>query len=125
MESENNYKVWADLLMANLHAIAPGSAIVTLANFYQENHPMEIKLKPTLNAQKNAAIFYKKGKNQQIEIDHLQKLVDNKKQECDTLITLLQQIEKAQDKKELRNTVGTPDSETTAKKKCLHYPTGR
>jgi predicted ribosome quality control (RQC) complex YloA/Tae2 family protein len=122
LEGENNYKVWADLLMANLHAIAPGSAIVTLANFYQENHPTEIKLKPNLSAQKNAAIFYKKGKNQQIEIDHLKKLVDDKKKECDTLATLLQQIETARDKKDLRNKVGIPDIENTPKKQVLSLP---
>src|SRR5690606_17989534 len=33
IESDTNYKTWADLLMANLHAIAPGTEKVTLPNF--------------------------------------------------------------------------------------------
>lgn len=122
LEGENNYRVWADVLMANMHAIPPGAAKVTLPNFYQENHPTEIKLKPELSAQKNAANFYKKGKNQQIEIDRIRKLIENKKEEYGKLKDLLQQLSAAHDKKTLRNLTGNVGFEDVKKKQVVPLP---
>ncbi|WP_276369952.1 NFACT RNA binding domain-containing protein [Chryseolinea sp. H1M3-3] len=102
LQADNNYKIWADLLMANLHTVKQGIDRVTLNNFYHDNHPTEIKLKRDLSPQKNAAIFYKKGKNQQIEINHLQQLLKNKSEECDKLTDQLLQVEEASDLKTLR-----------------------
>ncbi len=105
LEADNNYKIWADLLMANLHTVKQGSERVILNNFYQDNHPTEIKLKRDLSPQKNAALFYKKGKNQQIEISHLQQLLTNKSQERNELAGQRMQVEGASDIKTLRKLV--------------------
>jgi predicted ribosome quality control (RQC) complex YloA/Tae2 family protein len=102
LESDNNYKIWADLLMANLHAIPLGSDRVTLPDFYRENHPVEIKIKKDLTPQKNAALFYKKSKNQQIEINHLKTLIDGKQKEKERLVSQRRQLEEASDLKSLR-----------------------
>jgi len=102
LEGDNNYKVWADLLMANLHAIKPGLEKITLPDFYHNDHPTDIKLKRDLSPQKNAAIFYKKSKNQQIEINHLQKLLTNKRQEREDLAHQVMQVGSANDLKILR-----------------------
>jgi hypothetical protein len=48
------------------------TAQVTLTSFY-DNQPVDIKLKPDLSPQKNAEVFYRKAKNQQIEINQLAK----------------------------------------------------
>ena len=121
LEGENNYKVWADLIMANLHVIPPGSASITLTNFYQNNHPTDIKLKPDLTAQKNAALFYKKGKNQQIEISHLKDLISNKKDEAAKLVNILNQLEEANDKKIIQMLAG-PKNTDTKKKQIVALP---
>ncbi len=55
------------LLMANLHAVAPRAEQVMLENFYQDNQPIQLKLKPELSAQKNAEWYYRKAKNEKIE----------------------------------------------------------
>lgn len=102
LESDNNYKIWADLLMANLHAIQLGTDRVTLPDFYRENHPVEIKIKKDLTPQKNAALFYKKSKNQQIEINHLKTLIDGKQKEKERLVSQRRQLEEASDLKSLR-----------------------
>jgi predicted ribosome quality control (RQC) complex YloA/Tae2 family protein len=102
LERDNNYKVWADLLMANMHLVNIGTERIVLPSFYNENHPIEIKLKKDLSAQKNASLFYKKAKNQQIEIDYLKKLLGNKKKEKENLTNKLQQIESATDLKSLK-----------------------
>jgi predicted ribosome quality control (RQC) complex YloA/Tae2 family protein len=122
LETETNYKVWADLIMANLHAIPPASSTTTLANFYHANHPTEIKLKPQLSAQKNAALFYKKGKNQQIEIDHLKKLILDKTNELRMLEEQLEQLEKATDKIAIEKIAGGKDLGGAKRKKLTTLP---
>lgn len=81
LQGDNNYKTWADLIMAHLHAIKPGTERITLPNFYLENHPTEIKLKKDLSPQKNAEVFYKKSKKQQLEMQRLQQVLEQKQRE--------------------------------------------
>lgn len=104
LESDNNYKVWADLLMANLHAIPPRAEKVTLSNFYHHDLPTEIKLKKDFSPQKNAEIFYRKAKNQHIELDRLQKAIQNKEQEINSIRKKIGMLESATDLKTLRAT---------------------
>jgi predicted ribosome quality control (RQC) complex YloA/Tae2 family protein len=89
-----------------LHAISPGTEQVTLPDFYHDNRPTLIKLKRELTPQKNAAIFYKKAKNQHIEISHLQKILANKVREHSNFIDQLKQIEGAEDLRSLRKITG-------------------
>jgi predicted ribosome quality control (RQC) complex YloA/Tae2 family protein len=105
IENDNNYKIWADLLMANLHSIKPGTERVILPDFYHENHEVEIKIKKDLSPQKNAALFYKKSKNQQIEINHLQTLIESKQKENAKLVSQQLQLETAHDLKSLRKAI--------------------
>ncbi|HZB14655.1 MAG TPA: NFACT RNA binding domain-containing protein [Chryseolinea sp.] len=106
LEDDNNFKMWADLLMANLHTILPGAEQVTLPDFYHDSRPTLIKLKRELSPQKNAAIFYKKAKNQHIEISHLQKILANKVREHTNFIDQLKEIEAAEDLRSLRKITG-------------------
>ena len=122
LETETNYKVWADLIMANLHAIPTGSSSTTLANLYHDNHPTEIKLKPELSAQKNAALFYKKAKNQQIEIDHLKKLTLDKTNELRKFEEQLNQLQKATDKSAIQKISGVKDLVSAQKKQGTALP---
>jgi len=102
LQGDNNYKTWADLVMAHLHEIKPGAERITLPNFYQENHPTEIKLKKDLSPQKNAEVFYKKSKKQQLEIQRLQQILDEKQGEREKLQQQLQQAEDLTTVKSLR-----------------------
>lgn len=60
-EDREQYKIYADLISANLHSIPKGEDKIELENFYDENLsklniPLNIKLSPVQNAQK----YYKK-----------------------------------------------------------------
>ena len=101
LETEHPYRVWADLIMANLHAIAPGAATVSLPDFATQQ-PVVIKLKRDLNPQKNAALFYKKAKNQHIEAGHLSGAIAEKKAELDGLEQQLSTLTAVHDLKALR-----------------------
>ena len=102
LQNQNNYKIWADLIMANMHLIKPGQERVTLADFYHENNEIEIKLRRELTPQKNAGVYYTKSKKQQIEIDKLLQLSSDRQEQIVKSRELLAKIEDATDLKALR-----------------------
>ncbi|GAA3930963.1 NFACT RNA binding domain-containing protein [Hymenobacter algoricola] len=71
LEHTVGYRQTADLIMANLSNIPPGAAQVEVLDFYQEDQPRVIRLKPTETPQRTAQNFYRKAKNQQIETKEL------------------------------------------------------
>jgi predicted ribosome quality control (RQC) complex YloA/Tae2 family protein len=103
LEINNNYKTWADLIMANLHAIKSGSEKIMLPDFYKENHLVEIKLKRDLSPQKNAEVFYRKSKNQQQELDRLKQSIDTKQKEIEKIREQIRKLENTDDLKGIRN----------------------
>lgn len=76
--SASNYKNIADLIMANMHVIKPHATEIELIDFYT-NKAIKIRLKPMLSPQLNAEKYYKKAKNQQIEIDNLKNNISKRK----------------------------------------------
>ncbi|ACT93239.1 protein of unknown function DUF814 [Dyadobacter fermentans DSM 18053] len=60
----------ANIIMANLHLIPERAEKAELYDFYRDQ-PITIKLKKDLSAQKNAEGYYRKAKNEKIEIDRL------------------------------------------------------
>ncbi len=57
------------LLMANLHAIPPRAESVEVYDLYRDQ-PLRIALDPQLNAQENAALFYKKQRDREAKYLH-------------------------------------------------------
>lgn len=103
IETEHNYRLWADLVMANLHAIPQGTGSVSLPDFYQPDNLVEIKLKKDLSPQANAALFYRKAKNQHIEIQRIQASLQAKEQEIEALKRQLELVKELNDLKTLRS----------------------
>jgi predicted ribosome quality control (RQC) complex YloA/Tae2 family protein len=60
----------ANILMANLHQIPARAESVELYDFYRDK-PVQIKLKKDLSPQKNAEGYYRKSKNEKIELEKL------------------------------------------------------
>ncbi|MDH5476024.1 MAG: NFACT family protein, partial [Cyclobacteriaceae bacterium] len=75
-----NYEILANIIMANLHQIPKHSSQVSLTNFYTDSE-ISIKLKPNISPQKNAENYYRKSKNQKIEIQSLKEAISKKKKE--------------------------------------------
>jgi len=116
LEQDNNYKSWADLIMANLHAITTGSLQVTVDNFYNNNQPISIKLRKDLSPQKNAELYYRKAKNQHIEIRRLQELLQSKEQEIQKLNEQITAFTDAENLKQIRSMAGTLSPSTPKSK---------
>lgn len=91
--SDDHYRMWADLIMANLHTIPSGAEKVVVENFYNGQRPEEIRLKKDMSPQKNAEFFYKKAKNQHIEIERLESAIRQKQGE---IVALREQVERVQ-----------------------------
>jgi len=104
--NDTHYQMWADLIMANMNQIKSGVDSVTVHNFYDDNKPISIKLKKDCTPQKNAEIFYRKGKNQQIEIGKLKDSIAAKEKVMARLESQITAIESSNDLKELRKIIG-------------------
>lgn len=101
LQQGRGYTQLADVLMANLHQVKEGQEEVTLDNFYT-GQPVKIRLKRTLSPQKNAGVFYKKAKNQRIEIEKLEEALDAKKQTETRLMQHLLELEEMTELKLIR-----------------------
>lgn len=100
-QSETTSEEIANIIMANMHAIPPKSKQVELFDFYH-NKQLLIKLKEELNAQQNAAYYYRKHKNGNIELEQLQQKVKTSEQRLSLLNQLISAIENAQQYRELK-----------------------
>lgn len=101
--------------MANLHTIRNGSEEADLFDFYN-NKNISIKLKTNLSAQKNAENYYRKAKNQKIEIHTLENNLNEKKALMKQILTFLDDIERIDNLRELRSYAGR-NNLTIAKRK--------
>ena len=122
IEKDTHYKTWADVVMANLNQIKTGHEKITLDNFYDDNKPIEIKLKKDLSAQKNAEVFYRKAKNQQIEIQKLTEGIYSKQKQIAVLQEQITVLEKIEDLKNLRAFIDTSGLKKEAEKKEKPLP---
>lgn len=95
IEQQIKYDEIANIIMANLHQIPKHAQQVELFNFYTEKN-IQIKLKRELSPQKNAENYYRKAKNQKLEIAQLDKNAEAKRKENELLeqqLTLVKDIE--------------------------------
>ena len=71
-ENKEKYKIYGDLVTANLYQITPGQTVLTAQNYYENDCPyIDIELMPALSAAKNAQRYYKlytKLKNAETEV---------------------------------------------------------
>jgi predicted ribosome quality control (RQC) complex YloA/Tae2 family protein len=90
----------ANIIMANLHAIPPGSEKITLFDFYR-NKDIEIPLKKDLSPQKNAEVLYRKSKNRPKEVERLKKNLAEMENRVNVLKEDALKVQKADQHREL------------------------
>ncbi|CAN5476593.1 NFACT RNA binding domain-containing protein [soil metagenome] len=122
LEGDTHYSQWADLIMANLNKIRQGDESIEVENFYNEQRPITIKLKKELNPQKNAEVFYRKGKNQAIEIKTLKDSIERKEKELHKLIALSTSLLASTQLSELKDLSSAVVSQVPDKQKTLALP---
>ncbi|WP_026995926.1 NFACT RNA binding domain-containing protein [Flectobacillus major] len=98
LEDDIKHEEIANIIMANLHAIPERTETIELYDFYRDK-PLKVRLKPDLSPQKNAENYYRKSKNEKIEI---QKLMENIEAKEETLQEFQQHIAKIEQIETLR-----------------------
>jgi predicted ribosome quality control (RQC) complex YloA/Tae2 family protein len=122
IHNHHDYKILADLIMANMHAIKPNTEKITVENFYNNNEPLEIKIKKDLTPQKNAQAYYRKAKNQHLEIGQLENAIAIKRNEIMDLESKITQVESADNLASIRLTaVAVKKSEVENQPEILPY----
>ncbi len=116
------YRIYGDLLTANLHMVNKGDKKVTVVNYYDENQamvtiPLDITKSPSQNA-KNFYNKYRKAKNTEL---YSREQIEITKNEIEYLESVLLSVENARSLAELGEVKAELESEgyikTDAKKK--------
>lgn len=106
LHTTTNYQQIADVLMANLHQNIQNYESIELYNFYT-NATILIKLKSHISLIKNAENYYRKSKNQKIELLKIAETVAKKKTELEKFEAQKIEIDNLQDIKSTRVLVET------------------
>ncbi len=122
LETDQPCQLWADLIMANLHLIRMGEEKVVLANHHQPGKSVEIKLKKDLSPQKNAEAYFRKAKNQKIEIRQLTESLLQKEADLINLGRVKQQIEQTEDLISLNKLLSDSGLLNTSQSKTIRLP---
>lgn len=99
-EGSKNDEV-ANILMANLHEIPARAEVVELFDFYHDK-PIKIKLKKDLSPQRNAEVYYRKSKNEKIELAKLHEGLRARENEKIKMTGYLEAIARIEILRELR-----------------------
>lgn len=91
----------ANILMANLHLIPDRAESVELYDFYRDQ-PIKIRLKKDLTPQKTAEGYYRKSKNEKIEIARLHDSLEARENEREKMLGYVKSIESIEMLRELR-----------------------
>ena len=100
---KENYRIFGELLKANLYTVRPGSRAVTVVNYYDENGgTITIPLDPKLSAVQNAAKYFKEYKKSRTALQLLEELIAEDGRELDYLASVRDSIERCETAADLR-----------------------
>ena len=102
LKSGQSKEIIANILMANLHQIEEGLSEVELLNFYNDQK-LKIKLKSDLSPQKNAENYYRKSKNERIEVETIEKNIENAINKIIGIEVKIEEVKAAENFKELKS----------------------
>ena len=119
---QQNYKFYADLIMANLHNINPYDSEVTL-NDFDGNSKITIPLKKGMSPQKNAENYYRKSKNQNIQIRKNEELAAQKEKSIKEIRSSLKLLSDAGTIKEIEQIAAPFEKLIVEKSKSHPYKT--
>ena len=90
------FRIYGELLKANLYAIEAGSASAYVPNYYDENMALiKIPLNPALSPQKNADRYFKEYKKSYAAEEALTKLTEEDQREIQYFDTVLDSISRS------------------------------
>ena len=100
-ENSEKYRLYGELLTANLHQVKPGASFVTVTSYY-DGSELKIPLDPRYTPSRNAQIYYKKYGKAKTAVKEKKIQLDEVSQEIAYLESVLEFTEKARSLEELR-----------------------
>ena len=101
-ENKDRYKIYGDLLMANLYNMEQGQKNIEVQNYYEENVPtIKITLDPQLTPSQNAQKYYKKYNKAKTAEVEAAKQIENAKNDLEYLESTLAAVETADSEADL------------------------
>lgn len=96
-QKRETYKIYGDLLTANLYRISAGSREITVQNYYDETCPdIKIPLKPELSPSGNAQRYYKLYNKAKASEQHATEQLESAETEREYLETVLDAVVRAE-----------------------------
>ena len=92
---KDRYKIYGDLINANLHRLEKGSMFYDLENYYDEMKTVRIPVDPTLTPAQNAQRYYKIYRKKQIAEDKLLDFIAEADSEAEYLDTVIDELTRA------------------------------
>ncbi len=93
-ENSDKYRLYGELLTANIHMIKPGDRKVSVINYYDGN-PIEIPLDEKISASANAQRYFKKYSKARIAIHEKKAQLEDNDRDIEYLESVVQNIETA------------------------------
>ncbi len=97
----DSLKIKGELITAFAHKIQKGNRVVALPNYYQDNAPLEIELKPELSPHANAQRYFKKYHKKKKAQKHLKRQIALTRRETRYLEEAMHYLEEANNLQEL------------------------
>lgn len=95
------YKLWADLITANIYRLKKGSDTFALENYYDDMKIVEIPVSERLTPAQNAAVYYKKYNKAKSAKIHLDQQLKLSRAELDYVYSVLDALSRAETQREL------------------------
>ncbi len=99
-ENSEKYRLYGELLTANLHLVKPGAKDVTVISYY-DNQPVTIPLSEKYNAAKNAQQYFKKYSKAKTAVHEKTEQLEKTTEDIIYLESVLQSVEQAKSIEEL------------------------
>lgn len=104
IENRDIYKLWGELLTANIYSIKKGMSKITLPNFYSENmEEIEIALDPQLTPAENAQRYFKRYNKEKRTYVALQELMVENDKELEYLESVLVSVLNCHDEQDIKD----------------------
>lgn len=101
-EEGETYRLWGDLLTANLYRLKRGMDKVALENYYSEDYAtVEIPLDKRLTPSQNAQAYYKKYNKSKAAKIHLTEQLQKAEEELTYIYTVLDALTRAETEREM------------------------
>ena len=98
---KERFRIYGDLINANLHLLEKGALFYDLDNFYDNNNLVRIPADPTLSPAQNAQRYYKEYRKKQVAQQKLNSFIENAKAEAEYLDTVIDELTRAQTNAEI------------------------